>query len=662
MSLDNDGHVNQMLPVKKSTACERIGSMGTKKKIVYTFLAVCFMWIVQPETAAAAGEIKVKGIDILQEQDHTVQCGSGTAKYEPDTNTLTLNQAVIADNGNALAFGIEIGKEGVTVELVGQNTIDAHIGISSESPLHIKGTNGGSLAIHAHTNQSLGTNACCGIKVHGGGLTVQDADIQIRVSDLNAAVGGSNTVVSGYAIDICGGENRISNSNIVIDMPNNFDIDERCTGINATDAVSLTISDNSSVTMNSVDAGIGMYGGKLVISGSRLTIANADQYGVSCKSVEILNGSDVSVLANRYSALQANDNMTISNSTVNAESEKNNSIICQNLAATDSAKLTAKGYWPALFAVKGSVIKDSVVDAESSADVGIFCEGGNMEIAGSEVKSTSGNSNLGGILIKGNLTMTDSNIISPGSAGVNGIRATGDISVTGGSIEIGEGKISSGNQMIIGGTITSNGVPSYDNVESGQSGGQVTFLGADYSAVDEAIAKAEALKKADYTNFDAVEAAVNAVVRGKDIREQAIVDGYAAEIQAAIAALKPVEKPEEPGEKPEDPGEKPEEPGEKPDDPAEKPEDPVDKPEEKPEKPGGKPTGKPDGSSNETGQKPSVNPSQDQTQNPAQTPTQNQGDGEKSPKTGDNIPLLGWLTVLAVISAAGISVGKLWKR
>lgn len=654
MSLDNDGHVDQMLPAKKSTVCERIGSMGTKKKIVYTFLAVCFMWIVQPETAAAAGEIKVKGIDILQAQDCTVQCGSGTAKYEPDTNTLTLNQADIADNGNALAFGIEIGKEGVTVELVGQNTIDAHIGISSENPLHIKGTNGGSLAIHSHRNQSLGTNACCGIKVHGGGLTVQDADIQIRVSDLNAAVGGLNTVVSGYAIDICGGENQISNSNIVIDMPNNFDTDERCTGINATDAVSLTISDNSSVTMNSVDAGIGMYGGKLVISGSSLTIANADQYGVSCKSVEILNGSDVSVLANRYSALQANDNMTISNSTVNAESEKNNSIICQNLAATDSAKLTAKGYWPALY-VKDSVIKDSVVEAESSADVGIFCEGGNMEIAGSEVKSTSGNSNQGGILINGNLTMTDSNVISPGSAGVNGIHAAGDISVTGGSIEIGEGKISSGNQMIIGGTITSNGVPSYDNVESGQSGGQVTFLGADYSAVDEAIAKAEALNKADYTNFDAVEAAVNAVVRGKDIREQAIVDGYAAEIQAAIAALKPVEKPEEPGEKPE-------EPGEKPDDPAEKPDDPVDKPEEKPEKPGGKPTGKPDGSSNETGQKPSVNPSQDQTQNPAQTPTQNQGDGEKSPKTGDNIPLLGWLTVLAVISAAGISVGKLWKQ
>ena len=636
--------------------------MGTKKKIVYTFLAVCFMWIVQPETAAAAGEIKVKGIDILQAQDYTVQCGSGTAKYEPDTNTLTLNQADITDGGNALEFGIQIGKEGVTVELVGQNTIDAYIGISSENPLHIKGTNGGSLAIHAYKNQSLGRNVCCGIKVHGG-VTVQDADIQIRVSDLNAAVGGSNTVVSGHAIDIYMGENRISNSNIVIDMPNNFDVWQKSVGINATDVVSLTISDNSSVTMNTVDIGIDMHGEKLVISDSSLAIANAGEYGVGCINLEILNGSNVSVLADS-SALRG-DNITISNSNVNAESKQMSSITCQNLTVTDSSKLTAKGYLPALY-VDDSVIKDSVVEAESSADVGIFCDGGNMEIAGSEVKSTSGNSNQGGILIKGNLTMTDSNVISPGSAGVNGIHATGDISVTGGSIEIGEGKISSGNQMLIGGTITSNGVPSYDNVESGQSGGQVTFLGADYSAVDEAIAKAEALNKTDYTNFDAVEAAVNAVVRGKDFREQAIVDGYAAEIQAAIAALKPVDKPEEPGDKPEEPGDKPEEPGEKPDDPAEKPEDPVDKPEdkpeEKPERPGGKPTGKPDGSSNETGQKPSVNPSQDQTQNPAQTPTQNQGDGEKSPKTGDNIPLLGWLTVLTVISAAGISVGKLWKQ
>ena len=60
---------------------------------------------------------------------------------------------------------------------------------------------------------------------------------------------------------------------------------------------------------------------------------------------------------------------------------------------------------------------------------------------------------------------------------------------------------------------------------------------ADYSAVDAAIAKANALKKDDYKDFSAVEAAVNAVVRDKNITEQSEVDAMAQAIEDAIAAL-----------------------------------------------------------------------------------------------------------------------------
>ena len=60
---------------------------------------------------------------------------------------------------------------------------------------------------------------------------------------------------------------------------------------------------------------------------------------------------------------------------------------------------------------------------------------------------------------------------------------------------------------------------------------------ADYSAVDAAIAKANALKKDDYKDFSAVEAAVNAVVRDKNITEQSEVDAMAKAIESAIAAL-----------------------------------------------------------------------------------------------------------------------------
>ena len=60
---------------------------------------------------------------------------------------------------------------------------------------------------------------------------------------------------------------------------------------------------------------------------------------------------------------------------------------------------------------------------------------------------------------------------------------------------------------------------------------------ADYTAVDAAIAKANALNKNDYKDFSGVEAAVNAVVRDKNITEQAEVDAMAQAIENAINAL-----------------------------------------------------------------------------------------------------------------------------
>ena len=65
----------------------------------------------------------------------------------------------------------------------------------------------------------------------------------------------------------------------------------------------------------------------------------------------------------------------------------------------------------------------------------------------------------------------------------------------------------------------------------------MTYLPADYTKVDEAIAKVNALNKDNYKDFSAVEAAVNAVVRDKNITEQSKVDAMAKAIEAAITAL-----------------------------------------------------------------------------------------------------------------------------
>ena len=63
------------------------------------------------------------------------------------------------------------------------------------------------------------------------------------------------------------------------------------------------------------------------------------------------------------------------------------------------------------------------------------------------------------------------------------------------------------------------------------------YKDADYTKVDAALAKANALKKDDYKDFSAVETAVNAVVRGKNITEQGEVDAMAKAIEDALAAL-----------------------------------------------------------------------------------------------------------------------------
>lgn len=682
--------------------------MGAKKKLLCLFLAVCFMWILQPATVSAEGGIQVGGIDILQAPDHTVQCGSGTAKYDPGTKILTLNNASIT--GNALLYGIQIQEQGVTVELAGQkNTIEACIGIWSRTALRIKGT-GGSLVVHAAKNQNP-VIACRGISIESGGLTVQDADIQIQVR-------GLSTAVSGYAVETRGGGNLISNSRITIDMEYVYDTYPTSTGINASGADSLTISDNSSVTMNNVDMGIGIGDGRLLISGSSLTIETADQSAVSCNSLEIRNGSDVSAIANSGPALGANTNITISDSTVNAESTKTNGIVCNNdVTVTDSSNVTAKGGDPAFFVNKNFVIKDSVIEAVSKNDVGIYCADGNLEITGSEVESKS-EGTRGGILINGNLTFNDSKVVSPGASGIIGIDVRDDITINGGTTEIGAGSIASGNNIYIGGVITSNGVPSYDKIESSNSNGQVTFLEADYSAVDEAIAKAEALNKKNYTNFDTVEAAVNAVVRGKDVREQDVVDGYAAAIEAAIAALNPlpviavIEGADQTIAAGANKGVTIRADGDfskfisvsvdgtetakenytaasgstiitlKPEyvktlaagkhtvaiyftdglaqtsltiekqtsgNPSGKPDTPAGRPED--------PSEKPDDPSDGTEQKPSQDPSQDPTQKPSKDPSQVQGNKQESPKTGDSTAV-SWLIVLAAVSAAGLAAAK----
>ena len=73
---------------------------------------------------------------------------------------------------------------------------------------------------------------------------------------------------------------------------------------------------------------------------------------------------------------------------------------------------------------------------------------------------------------------------------------------------------------------------------------------ADYTAVDAALAKAAALNRDDYLDLTAVDTAVNAVIRGKKIDEQSVVDAMAKAIEDALVALQTKPTPTRPPPRP----------------------------------------------------------------------------------------------------------------
>ena len=79
--------------------------------------------------AADSNQIWVNGTNIITAADNAVQCGDGTAVYEPAEGTLTLTNAVInaggPDNGPTF-YGINVGIRAncnLNIVLVGENVI-----------------------------------------------------------------------------------------------------------------------------------------------------------------------------------------------------------------------------------------------------------------------------------------------------------------------------------------------------------------------------------------------------------------------------------------------------------------------------------------------------------------------------------------------------------
>ena len=160
----------------------------------------------EPKEGLRTFGVVVNGVDVLTAADYTVSCGGGTAVYDPEDNTLTLNNAEISSGyayyGNTCGI---YSDEDLTIVLEGRNTISgAKYGIRSEEGLTIRGD--GSLTI---TGDYVGIYTSSGdFRFEGGTL-----DIEIDSSG-NDDVDGRG-IISNAFDDY---EMTISGGSITIDM------------------------------------------------------------------------------------------------------------------------------------------------------------------------------------------------------------------------------------------------------------------------------------------------------------------------------------------------------------------------------------------------------------------------------------------------------------
>ena len=495
-----------------------------KKKLLAILLSMVMLVGLMPFAALAADptayDIWVDGVQVTSENKDNL-CG-GTVSYDPTTHTLSLNNATL-DSDTLSDYGIKtIIPSTLKIRLTGTNSM-------------IRTCPGGGMGIASNSSNS--------VEITGDGTLV------INVN----------------------GEN--------------YD------GISA--GADVKISDKAKVTINA-EGGLGIVGRMVEIDGA--TVNSTGLYaGIDAHSLKIVNGADVTLKATQderngafiwkdqegnggdikiaqstvkatsyYPGLYAAGNLTVDGGEVSCTSTADSAIWTQgDILIKGGAKVTTDGKYP--MGGNGTfTVEEAEIDAKNtSADnipaifdesVPVIADGYKLTYA-KAVDSEEAEIDLlpSGTqyfaLYKNVHFITKavypvSFVVTPEGLTnvvikVNGQEINGSVSLTAGTHSV---EVTADNCEVYSDNITITA----DTATHTQTIA-MTYLPADYSKVDAAIAKVNALNKDDYKDFSGVEAAVNAVVRDKNITEQTEVDAMAKAIEDAIAALekKPAEiKPE----------------------------------------------------------------------------------------------------------------------
>ncbi len=105
----------------------------------------------------------------------SIKCGDGTATYDPDTATLTLNDAAITKGGTNNNYGIIMtGNTNLNIALSGTNSIDLKEGGSIIASSDVKITGSGKLSVTAGGEYFDGISAAGNVRIS------DNADVEIK--------------------------------------------------------------------------------------------------------------------------------------------------------------------------------------------------------------------------------------------------------------------------------------------------------------------------------------------------------------------------------------------------------------------------------------------------------------------------------------------------
>ena len=498
-----------------------------KKKLLAILLSMVMLVGLMPFTALAADsmayDIWVDGVQVTSENKDNL-CG-GTVSYDPTTHTLSLNNATL-DSDTLSDYGIKtIIPSTLKIRLTGTNSIT-------------RTYSGGGMGIASNSSNS--------VEIAGDGTLV----INVNGENYDGISAGADVKISDKA-------------KVIINSEGGLGIVGRMVEI-----------DGATVNSTGLYAGIDAHSLKIV-NGADVTLkaTQNERNGAFIWKDQEGNGGDIEIVQSTvkatsyYPGLYAAGNLTVDGGEVSCTSTADSAIWTQgDILIKGGAKVTTDGKYP-MVGNGTFTVEEAEIDAKNtSADnipaifdesVPVIADGYKLTYAKAvdseetEIDLLSSGTQYFA-LYKNVHFITKavypvSFVVTPEGLTnvvikVNGQEINGSVSLTAGTHSV---EVTADNCEVYSDNITITA----DTATHTQTIA-MTYLPADYSKVDAAIAKANALNKDDYKDFSGVEAAVNAVVRDKNITEQTEVDAMAKAIEDAIAALekKPAEIKPEPGD------------------------------------------------------------------------------------------------------------------